>query len=172
MDPYVGEIKLVPYNFAPQGWAFCDGSLLSIADNEVLFQLIGTTYGGDGQNTYALPDLRGRAIFHRGQGPGLSPYFNGQPGGKEAVALVTTELPAHRHGVRAASAIGTQASPVGEHLAQSPLALGNVYANNPTDSILSPASMAVTGGGGAHQNMQPYLTLNYIICLFGVFPTQ
>jgi microcystin-dependent protein len=167
-DPYVGEIRLVGFAFAPEGWSFCDGSLISIANSDVLFNLIGTTYGGDGVNTFALPDLRGRAPLHMGSYQGTS-YVIGQKAGTEQVALITGNLPSHSHTVGANSAA-----------AQNPLPTGNTFAANNTIDPYETSGPGVSGpilapnGGGAipHENLMPYLTMNYIISLFGVYPSQ
>lgn len=168
-NPFVGEIRLFAGNFAPAGWAFCDGSLLSIAQNEVLFTLIGTTYGGDGAQTFALPDLRGRVPLHAGQGPGLSPVVMGQSGGSEAVTLGPAQLPAHSHplygSTTAASATaGTSGLPGAT--ASTPL-----YGNTPGGPALAPQALASSGGGQAHNNMAPFQAVSYIVSLFGIYPS-
>lgn len=170
-DPFIGEIKLVPYNFAPRGWAFCDGTLLSIAQNTALFSLLGTMYGGNGQTTFALPDLRGRAALGVGQGPGLSPYSQGQEAGLEAVTLIPSEMPIHTHPFNVSSSPGTVATPTDGFPATAAGNIGNAYAD--TANATMPAN-AVGGAGGSlpHVNQQPYLTLNYIIALQGVFPSR
>jgi microcystin-dependent protein len=169
-QPFIGEILVVPYNFAPAGWAFCDGSLFLISGNTALFALIGTTYGGDGLTTFAVPDLRGRTAIHMGQGPGLSPYNIGQNGGEESVTLNINQMPAHSH-----IALGTSS------LGSSPSAMGNVWAAQSRLDIYSSAGPFVQMGGNAlsfagsglpHDNQSPYLVLNYIISLFGVFPSR
>jgi microcystin-dependent protein len=161
-SPFVGEIKLVPYTFAPQGWAFCDGSILAIAENEVLFALIGTTFGGDGQQTFALPDLRGRAAVHQGQTSTIGGTF-----GRESVTLAVPELPLHGHLMHVSPNVGNQTSPVNHTLARSPL--GNLY-GTAGDAVMNVSTSA--GGNQPHDNRQPFLTCNYIIALFGVFPSQ
>ena len=169
--PFLGEIKLVPYNFAPRDWAFCNGTLLSIAQNTALFALLGTMYGGNGQTTFALPDLRGRVALSPGQGPGLSSYSQGESSGVESVALLTSQMPAHSHTAQASTALGSQATPAGSHPAVSPLALGYVYRGGAGGTMPSQA-MSATGGGQPHNNMQPYLALNYVIALAGIFPPR
>lgn len=169
-QPFVGEVKLVPYNFAPVGWAFCAGQLLPIDQNAVLFTLIGTTYGGDGQVTFALPDLRGRAAVHLGQGPGLSNYVQGQTGGVENVTLTAGQLPAHSHGVAVSSNLGNHSDPTGEHLASSPMGIGFAYGGSPNTTMAQ--GTTVSGNSLPHENRQPYLVLNYIIALEGVFPPR
>lgn len=164
-QPYVGEIRLFAGNFAPAGWMFCDGQLLPISENDTLFNLIGTTYGGDGQSTFALPDLRGRIPLHQGNGFTLA-----ENGGVEQVTLTTQQIPSHNHQLLAGNN-GTQSNTTAGNV----LAAGGVqmYAA----SLLSPASMApnvvaADGGSQPHSNFQPYLGLNFIISLFGVFPSQ
>jgi microcystin-dependent protein len=173
MDPFVAEIRIFPFNFAPKGWAFCDGQLLPLSQNTALFSLLGTTYGGDGKSTFALPDMQGNAPMHPGQGPGLSLHDLGETGGSETVSLLESEIPAHAHFMRAHN--GDQADHQGPDsstsLAQS--AQGNAYiaGNQPltplADVILTPA-----GGDQPHNNMQPYLTLSFCIALQGVFPPR
>ena len=168
-QPYVGEMMMVGFNFAPVGWAFCDGSLISIAENSVLFQLIGTTFGGDGQQTYALPDLRGRVPVGMGQGSGLSSYVLGQSGGVESVTLNVNQLPSHAHTVNPAASSGEattnrpdSAFPV----------VGGYYAGSTNGSPMGAPTVAATGGGLPHNNIQPVLGINWIISLFGIFPSQ
>lgn len=166
MDPFLGEIKLVPYNFAPRGWAFCSGQLLSISQNTALFALLGTTYGGNGQTNFALPDLQGRVIV----GPGPNNDL-GEKGGVENVSLLTTELPSHTHDLQVSSQPGTLNNPVGAYLAESTVAAVKTYA--PGGGGTMPASTITNAGGSApHDNMQPYLTLNYVIALQGIFPSR
>lgn len=169
-EPYLGEVKLVPYNFAPLGWAFCAGQLMPISQNQALFALLGTNYGGDGQTTFALPDLRGRAAIHVGQGLGLSTYSQGQHGGVESVTLTSGQLPSHRHPVAVSASLGNHSDPTGEHLATSPLGLGFVYTGSP--NAIMGADTSATGGGQPHENRQPYLVLSYIIALEGIFPPR
>lgn len=168
-DPYVGEIRIFAGNYAPNGWLFCQGQLLSIAVNTTLFQLIGTTYGGDGQSTFALPDLRGRLPIHQGQGPGLQTYILGQTGGAEQVTLTTQQIPTHTHPLVATNAVGSAASPQGGVLAAS--GSSNVYRPAPSAVALSSQTVAPTGGSQPHTNFQPYLCVNFIISLFGLFPS-
>ncbi len=167
-SPYVGEIRMFAGNFAPAGWAFCDGSLLAISENEVLFNLIGTTYGGDGQQTFALPDLRGRVPIHMGSGGGGT-YFIGQNGGEEQVWLSTGQLPAHSHVPQAYSGSGSQANPAGNVWAQS---TNLPYSSNAPTAAMDPNAICPDGGSQPHDNMIPYVGINFIISLFGVFPTQ
>lgn len=167
-SPYIGEIRLFGGNFAPQNWAFCDGRLIAISQNDALFALIGTTYGGDGQNTFALPDLRGRVPNHMGTSANGSPYVIGQSGGAETVTLSTAQIPAHAHTVEASPNAGTQAGPGGALLA------GGVSTYSPSapNVSLAPAAVQATGGSQPHTNFQPYLCVAFIIALFGVFPSR
>lgn len=164
MDPYLGQILLVPYNYAPQGWAFCDGQLLSIQQNTALFALLGTTYGGDGRTTFALPDLRGRAPIHEGRGLGLSDYPLGASGGHETVTLLESNLPPHSHFLPAPAAEQTSDRPS----ANLTPAIGNAYG----DPAGTPGRTAATGGGQPFDNRSPYLVMNYIIALEGIFPAN
>ena len=162
-QPFVGEIRIFAGNFAPQGWMFCNGQLLSISENETLFNLIGTTYGGDGQSTFALPDLRSRVPIHPGNGVILA-----ETGGAETVTLTVQQLPAHSHAMQASSAIGNLADATGAVLAESSLATMYVAANPTT--AMAPQSVGPVGGSQPHENRQPHLGLNFIISLFGIFP--
>ena len=168
-QPFVGEIAIVGFNFAPIGWAFCDGQLMSIAENETLFNLIGTTYGGDGQTTFALPDLRGRVPIHQGSS-GFSNYIIGEIGGEETVTLSINQIPAHEHAISGQSGLGSTAIATGGvWAAQSQL---KVYSSASADTPMNPASISNAGGSQPHDNRSPYLALNYIISLFGIFPSQ
>jgi microcystin-dependent protein len=167
-DPFVAEIRIFPFNFAPKGWAFCDGQLLPISQNTALFSLLGTTYGGDGKSTFALPDLQGRAAMHPGQGSGLSLYDLGQTGGSETVTLLQSEMPAHAHQAMALGAISNQPSPANNSWGRS---TANPYIGG-QNGQMSPNALAVTGGSLPHNNMQRYLTLNFCIALQGVFPPR
>jgi microcystin-dependent protein len=167
-DPYVGEIRMAGFNFAPQGWAFCDGSLLSIAENDVLFALIGTTYGGDGQTTFALPDLRGRIPIHQGNDSQGNSYIIGQLGGVEQVKLTAAQLPAHTHSLSASSGSASATDPTGNVPASASV---NLYGTNfaPT---LDPSAVNGGGSGQSHDNLMPYQCVSFIISLFGIFPSQ
>ncbi|HSN77590.1 MAG TPA: tail fiber protein [Anaerolineae bacterium] len=168
--PYIGQIMAFGGNFAPQGWALCDGSLLPISQYETLFSLIGTTYGGDGQNTFALPDLRGRVPLHQGQGPGLSSYSLGQSGGAEAVTLTTGQLPAHSHPAQGHSGAGDTPNPAGAVWAGSP---NNIYTAGATaNTAMAATSISASGGSQPHNNMLPYLTLTFCIATEGIYPSQ
>jgi microcystin-dependent protein len=164
-QPYVGEIRMFAGNFAPAGWMFCEGQLLPISEFETLFNLIGTTYGGDGQSTFALPDLRGRLPMHFGNGSILA-----ETGGAETVTLTVSQIPAHSHPFLAVTDIGGASAPTNNLIAQSDT-LKMYAAVNPT-SALNAASMGSTGGSQPHNNFQPYLCVDFIISLFGIFPSQ
>ncbi len=167
--PFIGEIRMFGGNFAPAGWAFCSGQLLPISGNDALFSLIGTTYGGDGQNTFALPDLRGRVPVHVGQGPGLSSYTLGQGGGSETVTLTSNQIPAHTHTPRASSGGGTANSPANNVWA----AATDVSPFNTAPNVaMNPNAVGPAGGSQPHENMLPFLAVNFIISLFGIFPSQ
>jgi microcystin-dependent protein len=169
-QPFIGEIRLFAGHFAPAGWAFCDGSLLAIAENETLFQLIGTTYGGDGESTFALPDLRGRIPIHAGSGPGLTPRVLAESDGTENVTLTTPQMPPHAHAWQATSAPADPAAgPVGALLAHSS---PPVYVAAPVaDVSLAPQLVGAAGGSQPHENMAPYLCVSFIISLYGIFPS-
>ncbi|KWV46309.1 phage tail protein [Bradyrhizobium macuxiense] len=169
-DPFLGEIRMFGGNFAPAGWATCDGQLLPISGNDALFTLIGTTYGGDGQNTFALPNLAARIPIHSGQGTGLSPYVLGQLGGTPTVTLTTGQIPFHNHNFMASTANGGQASPQNAFVA-SPTAVKE-WLPHPAVAAMNAASILNTGGGQPHENMMPYLVVTFIIALTGIFPTQ
>lgn len=169
MNPFLGEIRPVPYTFAPVGWAFCDGSILSIAQNTALFSLLGTTYGGDGVQTFALPDLRGRVPIGAGQSPGHSNYVLGQKAGSEAVTLTEANLPAHIHNLLANSGPAVALSPVNN---LSSKGVRSVYAQVAPNTLLGAQAVSATGGNAPHTNMQPTLVITYIIALQGVFPSR
>lgn len=169
-DPFVAEIRIFPFNFAPTGWAFCDGQLLPLSQNTALFSLLGTTYGGDGKSTFALPDLQGRAPMHPGQGPGLSLHDLGETGGSETVTLLESEIPSHTHSISASQADGFSQTPVNEKLATG-IGIGQYAAPGPLTQ-LHPNTLPPTGGDQPHNNMQPYLTFNFCIALQGVFPPR
>ena len=177
-QPYVGQILMFGGNFAPVGWMLCAGQLLPISENETLFQLIGTTYGGDGQSTFGLPDLRGRVPIHMGTGNGLSTYVIGQAAGVESVTLNTQQIPTHNHFANAANSSGNSKTPQGTILANEGGADADkvsIYApwdNDPANmTTMLPAMVQQTGGNQPHENRQPLLVLNFIISLFGVFPS-
>jgi microcystin-dependent protein len=162
--PYVGEIRIFAGNFAPSGWMFCDGQLLPISQNETLFQLIGTTYGGDGQSTFALPDLRGRLPLHQGNN-----FLLAETGGAEEITLTTQQIPAHTHALMASTGPGTQNAPANSVTAASPSV--TLYVGDVPDSNMAPNAVSATGGSQPHTNFQPYLCVNFIISLFGLFPS-
>ncbi|MEQ1605015.1 MAG: tail fiber protein [Pyrinomonadaceae bacterium] len=172
MDPFVAEIRIFPFNFAPRGWAFCDGQLLPLSQNTALFSLLGTTYGGNGKSNFALPDLQGRAPMHPGQGPGLSLHDLGETGGSETVTLLESEIPAHTHTMRDhdVDLAELNAPSPNRSLAQS----ANATAYTAAANLAQMAAQTLTPAGGdqPHNNMQPYLTLNFCIALQGVFPPR
>ncbi len=184
MEGMLGEIRLFGGNFAPRAWAFCDGQLLPISQNSALFSILGTTYGGDGRTTFALPDLRGRAALHPGHGPGLSAYRLGQKGGVETVTLNETQIPSHTHGADAQLQFATPAtSQPATSTAPSPNVRPGTtqmpaYSQGPANTTLAPGVITGTvnvgnaGGNQSHENRQPFLALNYIICMQGVFPSR
>jgi microcystin-dependent protein len=170
-EPFVGEIRMFGGNFAPAGWALCQGQLLPISENETLFNLIGTMYGGDGQETFAVPNLSGRVPMHAGQGPAISQnYQQGETGGVENVTLSAQQVPIHNHAFLVNSAIGTQTSPSNNFMAAS--LSGKLYYATTPDKQMYNQILAPIGGSQPHENMHPYLCINFIISLFGVFPTQ
>lgn len=169
MDPFIGEIRPVGFNFAPLGWAFCQGQIIAIAQNTALFSLLGTTYGGNGQTTFALPNLQGIVPIGVGQGPGLSDRVLGEVDGEQTVLLNTNNLPAHNHSMSAqTTTASTSNSPVGLFTGKT---LKTTY-GTPSNGALEPSSVIITGGGQPHNNMQPFLSINYIIALNGVFPSR
>jgi microcystin-dependent protein len=169
-DPFVAEIRIFPFNFAPKGWAWCDGQLLPLSQNTALFSLLGTTYGGNGQSNFALPDLQGRAPMHPGQGPGLSLHDLGETGGSETVTLLESEIPAHTHQVSASQADALSRIPEGSRPATG-IGAGLFGTPGSTTSLATQA-LAPTGGDQPHNNMQPYLTCYFTIALQGVFPQR
>lgn len=173
MDPFVAEIRIFPFNFAPKGWAFCDGQILPISQNTALFSLLGTTYGGNGQSTFALPDLQGRAPMHPGQGPGLSLHDLGETGGSETVSLLESEIPSHTHTLMANPVAGNRTNPGGNSIARTSGAAPYLPAS-PVPPLVSLSGQAVSPAGGdqPHNNLMPYLTLNFCIALQGVFPPR
>ena len=172
-DPFVAEIRIFPFNFAPKGWAFCDGQILPLSQNTALFSLLGTTYGGDGKSNFALPNLQGNAPMHPGQGPGLSLHDLGEQGGSETVTLLESEIPSHTHSMMASTQPGEDAAPnTGEALARSVGA--SLYQTETISNIvqLSPSALVPAGGDQPHNNMMPYLALNFCIALQGVYPPR
>jgi microcystin-dependent protein len=172
-DPFVAEIRIFPFNFAPKGWAFCDGQLIPISQNTALFSLLGTVYGGDGKSTFALPDLQGRAPVHPGQGSGLSLHDLGETGGSETVTLLESEIPTHTHTLMASIEDGTQGTLTPGITVASSVG-GTLYQTNTSANLVDMNAGAIrpTGSGGPHNNLQPYLTFNFCIALQGVFPPR
>lgn len=163
-QPYVGEIRMFAGNFAPAGWMFCEGQLLPISENETLFQLIGTTYGGDGQSTFALPDLRGRIPIHQGNG-----HILAETGGAEEITLTVQQIPAHSHPLLASSAPATTPNPAGNVMGATLTA--TPYIALPPNLAIAPQAVSAVGGSQPHNNFQPYLCVDFIISLFGIFPS-
>ena len=170
-DPFVAEIRIMGFNFAPRGWAFCNGQILPISQNTALFSLLGTMYGGDGKSTFALPDLQGRAPMFWGQGPGLSLRDLGESQGSETVTLLTTEIPMHNHTMKInSSVVGNSNLPGGNVFAKSGNPEASVYST--TNPSVKGGELSVTGGNLPHNNMQPYLVMNFVIAMQGVFPPR
>lgn len=163
-QPYVGEIRMFAGNFAPAGWMFCEGQLLPISENETLFQLIGTTYGGDGQSTFALPDLRGRLPIHQGNG-----FILAETGGVEEITLTVSQIPAHSHPLLASTSVSNQSSPANSVVAQSTSA--DLYIEDTPTANMAANSIGAVGGSQPHTNFQPYLCVDFIISLYGIFPS-
>ena len=171
-EPYVGEIRMFAGTFAPRGWALCDGQLLAVAENDALFSLLGTIYGGDGRTTFGLPDLRGRLPMHTGTGPGLSSRSMGQKRGSESVSVSTSQVPSHNHEMRASTTPGTQNIPTGGLLASSP-GVRLYRPQPPTGNNLATNTIGPSAGGAqSHSNLMPFLCVNFIIALFGVYPSR
>lgn len=169
-DPFVAEIRIFPFNFAPKGWAFCEGQLLPLSQNTALFSLVGTTYGGDGKSTFALPNLQGSAPMHPGQGPGLSLHDLGETGGTPTVTLLESEIPAHTHVMNASAADAIERLP-GNQLPATGIGIGQ-YAAPGATTPLHASAVSPAGGNQPHNNLQPYLTLHFCIALQGVFPPR
>jgi microcystin-dependent protein len=163
-QPYVGEIRMFAGNFAPVGWMFCEGQLLPISENETLFQLIGTTYGGDGESTFALPDLRGRIPIHQGNG-----FILAETGGAEEITLTVNQIPAHSHPLLATTTVATDINATGRVPAQT--LTFDFYQSSPPTAPMAPQSISSVGGSQPHTNFQPYLCIDFIISLFGIFPS-
>jgi len=171
-SPYIGEIRMFAGNFAPAGWAFCDGQLMPISQNDTLFNLIGTTYGGDGQSTFALPNLQSRFPIHAGTGSGLSTYQLGESGGVEQVTLTTNQIPSHTHAAVCTTDFGQQPQPTSAYWAQP--VTGTMFTGAGQTPLVNLNANAVqpVGGSQPHENMSPFLCVNFILSLFGIFPTQ
>lgn len=170
-EPFVGEIRLFAGNFAPQNWAFCDGQLLAVSSNDALFSLLGTMYGGDGRTTFGLPDLRGRVPIHAGQGPGLTPRSVGQAGGSEQVTLSPANLPSHTHPPHGADDTSVTTDPAGRVLGHPTTNTYRAPYGGPATGMAA-ASVGPTGGSQPHDNVAPSLVLNFIICLYGIYPSR
>ena len=172
MAQYVGELRLMSFNFPPKGWAFCDGQLLPLSQNTALFSLLGTTYGGNGQSNFALPDMQGNVPMHPGQGPGLSLHDLGETGGSDYVSLLESEIPSHSHSMNAQSVpLGSVVTPAGNTFTRP--ASGNLFNKaGPVVAAMAPETLAPAGNSQPHNNMQPYLTLNFCIALQGVYPPR
>ena len=171
-EPFIGEIRRFAGNFAPRGWAFCDGQLLSVSQNDALFSILGTTYGGDGRTPFGVPDLRGRAPMQQGNGPGLSSYRLGEKGGMEHVTLTTSQIPAHNHLVNGTSQAGDQPSPTGTIPGAETLSAHELWSDADSDGTMKDSMIQNTGGTKQHDNRQPYLVVNYIIALVGLYPSR
>jgi len=167
-EPFVGEVRIFAGNFAPRGWALCDGQLLAVSQNDALFSLLGTIYGGDGRTTFGLPDLRGRVPVHQGTGPGLTDRRLGSKGGAESVSLNDHQLPAHTHTLQASTALASEEGPAGQVTAQTETALYGTDAPQP----MAPDSTSAVGGNQPHPNLMPYLCMNFIIALVGIYPSR
>jgi microcystin-dependent protein len=172
-EPFIGQIIMSGFNFAPRGYATCDGQILSIAQNTALFSLLGTTFGGNGQTTFALPDLRGRVPIHQGQGPGLTNRTMGEQAGEENHTLISTEMPMHNHLFSTNNVAGAVGTPNGNFLAaSSDPSVSSFYRPTSDGSTLNPQSIGLAGGNQPHNNMQPYLVINFSIALEGIFPSR
>jgi len=172
-ENFVGEIKMVAFNFAQVNWAFCDGTILPIQQNEALFSLLGTTYGGNGTTTFGLPDLRGRMPIHQGQGPGQPNYTLGDKSGTEMVTLTSATIPAHSHAVRAStSSTGAVPSPAGNVWSANANSSALPFGTPPATDTMNAATVQLAGGSAPHENMAPFLTLNFVIAIYGIFPSR
>ncbi|MEM7049393.1 MAG: tail fiber protein [Acidobacteriota bacterium] len=169
-EPFVGEMRMFGGNFAPRGWAFCDGQLLAVSQNDALFSLLGTIYGGDGRTTFGLPDLRGRVPLHAGSGPGLSPRRLGAKAGAEKVTLTVNQLPSHTHAMQATNSLANNQDPAGRAPAS---AIGiDAWAEDPDPVNMSTQAITNVGGSRSHTNLMPFLCINFIIALFGIYPSR
>jgi microcystin-dependent protein len=179
MEPFIGQIIMVGFGYAPRGWALCDGRLLSVATNSALFAVLGTTYGGDGQSTFALPDLRGRCAVGMGQGPGLSNYAQGEAGGVESVALNQAQIPMHTHSLMASNSDGATSDPTAGVIAVNKVVIdrsntvnGSAFVSSAPNISMHPQAILPVGSNMAHENRSPYLAMNYAIALTGIYPTR
>lgn len=171
-EPFIGQMMIVGFNFAPKGWALCDGQLLPIAQNTALFSLLGTTYGGDGRTTFALPDMRGRSPIEPGRGPGLSIYTWGEEGGTEDVTLTLSQLPVHNHQMSAYNQVGNAFSPSNATWAEDAAATAITYSTEDPNVPMSMSAIGNTGGSQPHTNIQPYLAMYFCIALVGLYPSR
>ena len=169
-EPFIGQIVMFGGNFAPRGWALCDGQLLAVSQNDALFSLLGTIYGGDGRTTFGLPDLRGRLPMHWGSGPGLTPRSIGQKGGAETVTLTSNQMPSHTHALQASASNGNTDEPVGNVLADG--RRDDIYAGGNASVAMNASSVVATGGSQSHNNLQPFQCVNFIIALYGIYPSR
>ncbi len=169
-DPFVGEIRMFAGNFAPQGWALCDGQLLAVSQNDALFSLFGTIYGGDGRTTFGLPDLRGRIPIHAGSGPGLSSRQIGSKAGSERVTPTVNQLPRHSHPMQATESLADSPNPGGNIAARSTMV--DLYTNENPNTALAGASITSIGGNQSHTNLMPFLCVHFIVALFGIYPSR
>lgn len=167
-NPFIGEIRMFVGSFAPQGWALCDGQVLLVSQNDALFSLFGTIYGGDGETTFGLPDLRGRVPIHMGSGPGLTPRQIGQKSGAENASVNVNQLPTHGHPMQASSDAADDLAPAGKTMA---VAASDIYVEDNPDVAMAPQAVTSVGGGNTHPNVMPFQTVNYIVSLFGIFPS-
>ncbi len=170
-EPFVGEIRMFAGNFAPGGWAFCDGQLLAVSQNDALFSLLGTIYGGDGETTFGLPDLRGRLPIHAGSGPGLSPRQLGSRAGSENVTLTVNQMPSHSHQMQGSADTATETRPLG-NVTGSNVPLDIYFQNPPTTVAMASSAISNTGGSRSHTNLMPYLCIHFIIALVGIYPSS
>ena len=169
-EPFVGEIRMFAGNFAPRGWAFCDGQLLAVSQNDALFSLFGTIYGGDGRTTFGLPDMRGRLPIHAGQGPGLSERRLGAKGGAEKVTLTVNQMPSHTHPFNASADLASDSNPQGNVPGQSPSI--DLYIEDGQTQNLASSAITNTGGSRSHTNLMPFLCINFIVALVGIYPSR
>ncbi len=171
-EPFIGQMIMVGFNFAPRGYAACDGALVSIAQNTTLFALLGTTFGGNGQTTFGLPDMRGRTPVHQGQGPGLTPRIMGEASGEEDHTLIISEMPMHNHVITAFDGEGDLPTPPNNTFAGSNQSGNNIFTNAAANTTMNPMSCGIAGGSQPHDNMQPYLVMNFCIATEGIFPPR
>jgi len=169
-EPFVGEVRMFAGNFAPRGWAFCDGQLLAVSQNDALFSLLGTVYGGDGRTTFGLPDLRGRIPIHAGNGPGLSPRRLGAKDGVEKVTLTVNQLPSHRHQINASTTAATANNPTSALVGESPTV--DAFSEATPSQNMSSQAITHVGGSRSHTNIMPFLCINFIVALFGIYPSR